>query len=159
MKGAHLYPYLGLQPQVRDSEGGERGASLARPVSLLARSCTKKDKRVFPVGSPSIGLSLMEYFPSAHAPRSIKRQRSQQKGRYGFLSEYSHSRPQVGHLTLIAIFTTCCINRGGKASPRVFPRSDRCRNWRRRSEPKEDNGSQRSSESYSVSDQQTPEEV
>ena len=100
--------------------------------------------------SPSIGLSLMEYFPSAHAPRSIKRQRSQQKGRYGFLSEYSHSRPQVGHLTLIAIFTTYCINRGGKASPREFPRSDRCRNWRRRNEPKGDNGSRRSSESYSV---------
>ena len=63
----------------------------------------------------------MEYLPSAHAPRSIKRQRSQQKGRYGFLSEYSHSRPQVGHFTLIAIFTTYCINRGGKASPREFP--------------------------------------
>ena len=51
---------------------------------------------------------------------------------------------------LIAIFTTYCINRGGKASPREFPRSDRCRNWRRRNEPKGDNGSRRSSESYSV---------
>jgi hypothetical protein len=37
------------------------------------------------------------------APRSISRQRSLQKGRYGDFSDHSTGRRQVGHFTWIAI--------------------------------------------------------
>lgn len=63
---------------------------------MAADSRSSGDMRAADPGSPS-----MTYSSLAQAPKSMSLHRSEQKGRQGFVVEYSIDFPQVGHLTFM----------------------------------------------------------
>jgi hypothetical protein len=71
------------------------------PLSWPSNSSISKSpgEISFEAGVPAAGPAGMAYFPSAHWPKSMSLQRSEQNGRAGFSGENSVGFPQRGHFT------------------------------------------------------------